>query len=250
MGTMKGKLPPAKILFLGVLAGFYLSMAGMLSLQVGMSLPAIASSDAGLQKLLFGFFGLPIGLTFICCTGGELFTGNTSLCFAAFLEGKITLSEMLANFAISFVGNFLGSLVFVACMVACGLTTGPVTALGVASVLKIASVKTSLGFGSAFMRGVMCNWLVCLAVWLQASSHDFINKLVCCALPVMCFIVLGFEHSIANMFYIPFAIAAGSDVTWGAFLLKNLLPVTLGNILGGMALLAGSYYLAFGKKSA
>mmetsp|Transcript_1115 Transcript_1115/g.2091 ORF Transcript_1115/g.2091 Transcript_1115/m.2091 type:complete len:330 (-) Transcript_1115:1266-2255(-) len=248
IGAGKAKSSAAKILLLSVAAGFYLSMAGMLSVQVGLSVPAVAAAAPGLQKLLFSFIGLPIGLLFVVTVGGELFTGNTALCSAAVLQKKATFGEMMKNWIVSYFGNLIGCLAFLACMLGTGLLSTPACATGVAGIIGVAKMKTSLSFVHAFMRGILCNWLVCFAVFQQAASSDFVNKFLACALPVLSFIALGFEHSIANMFYLPLALACGAPITWSSIWMSNLIPVTLGNIVGGVALISGVYHLAYGKK--
>ena len=116
-----------------------------------------------------------------------------------------------------------------------------------ATAIAIAGAKTSLTFGQAFFRGILCNWLVCMAVWMSAAASDAFGKFVAIFLPISAFVAMGFDHSIANMFIIPLGMALGADVSTKAFLLGNLLPVTLGNIVGGGIMVAGLYSAAYGK---
>eukprot|EP00184_Porphyridium_aerugineum_P008359 CAMPEP_0184691332 /NCGR_PEP_ID=MMETSP0313-20130426/221_1 /TAXON_ID=2792 /ORGANISM="Porphyridium aerugineum, Strain SAG 1380-2" /LENGTH=334 /DNA_ID=CAMNT_0027149025 /DNA_START=110 /DNA_END=1114 /DNA_ORIENTATION=- len=249
MGTAKGEMPASKIFILSVMAGLFISMAAMMSVQVGLSVPGVAAANPGLQKLLFSFFGLPFGLTLVCSIGGELFTGNTSAVPAAYIKGKINAKQMFKSLIVSYLGNIVGAMIFLAALGASGLMTSKSTAVGLAAVSAVAQVKTSMTFTQALVRGIFCNWLVCMAVWLQAASHDFINKFFAILVANSTFIMIGFEHSIANMFYIPLAILFGTtDVTWGQFINNNLIPVTIGNIIGGFALTTGVFLLTHDKK--
>lgn len=242
LGAAKAELPAFKVLVLGVLAGAYIAIAATLALSVGGAMPGIAAQNPGLQKLLFGLFGLPFGLTMVLTAGGELFTGNTALVTAAFLAGRASFGGLMRNWIASFTGNFIGSLLVVWLVAASGVLTGP----SVVSAVAIAKAKTALTFGAAFARGLACNWLVCLAVWLASSARDMGGKFIAVLLPISAFVAMGFDHSIANMFLIPMGMKAGAtSVTIKSFLLANLLPVTLGNIVGGAVLVAAMYHLAY-----
>lgn len=219
--------------------------------------------------------------------GGELFTGNTALITASLIEKKTTLRALLKNWFFSYIGNFLGSVILAYLAFASGtLGTG-----SAASLLAVA--KTSLPFSQAFVRGLLCNWLVCMAVYMASGASTLISKMVAIWFPISAFIALGaifvqtlsfivisssllfspsacylhlhtykhtyihslityihttgLEHSVANMFLIPLGILRGADVSMSSFLLRNLLPVTLGNIVGGAAIVAGMYAAAYGS---
>lgn len=247
-GVKKGTMPVWKLVVLGMWAGFTLSMAAMISLQVGKSVPGITSANPGVAKILFSIFGLPMGLTLVSSVGAELFTGNTATCSAAWYKGKITFGQMLKNWVSTYTGNFLGGSAFLGAMILSGMIGTPATQLACESAIKMAAEKTAFTFSQAFVRGIICNWLVCMAVWLQMGCHDFVNKMFAIILANATFIMIGFEHSIANMFYLPFAMVAGADLTWADFLTKNLIPVTLGNIVGGMCLVSGLYYICHDQK--
>eukprot|EP00184_Porphyridium_aerugineum_P006501 CAMPEP_0184696434 /NCGR_PEP_ID=MMETSP0313-20130426/3731_1 /TAXON_ID=2792 /ORGANISM="Porphyridium aerugineum, Strain SAG 1380-2" /LENGTH=342 /DNA_ID=CAMNT_0027155061 /DNA_START=254 /DNA_END=1282 /DNA_ORIENTATION=- len=250
MGVYKGEMSASRIFTLSFMAGLFISMAAMMSVQVGLSVPSVASGNPGLQKLLFSFFGLPFGLTLVCSIGGELFTGNTSVVPAAYLKGKVTGKQMFKSLVVSYLGNLCGALVFLMGLSASGLMTTKATATGLAAISAVAQVKTSMTWSQAFVRGIFCNWLVCMAVWLQAASNNFINKFFAILVANSTFIMIGFEHSIANMFYIPLAIIfGGADVTWGQFVNNNLIPVTLGNIVGALALVTLPFYVCHDSKN-
>lgn len=244
LGTLKASLPAHKVLLLGILAGSYIALGGLLALCVGGATPAVKAANPGLQKLIFGAFGLPLGLTMVCVTGGELFTGNTALVSASFLERRTSLSSLLTNWFWSFVGNFIGGLLVVA--LACA--SGTVTGASAAAAAAIATSKVSMPFMTAFAKGIVCNWLVCLAVYMQNGASDFAGKFFAIWLPISAFVAMGFEHSVANMFLVPIGIKCGAKVGMKQFLLGNLLPVTLGNIVAGVFLVAGAYFLAFGRQ--
>lgn len=244
LGTSKASTPLWKVLLLGVVAGCYISLGALLALSVGGACPEIALKNPGLYKLLFGAIGLPFGLTMVVTAGGELFTGNTLLVGAAALQGKVGLRALLANWATSFAGNFLGSLLVVRLALAAGCLTGA----SISTAIAIAVAKVGMTFGRAFVKGVLCNWLVCLGIYMSNAASDFCSKFLAIWLPISAFVIMGFDHSVANMFLVPMGKALGADIGWKMFLTANLIPVTLGNIVGGMGLVAGVYYLCYGRK--
>lgn len=241
-------MPWQKVLVMGAMAGVYLGLGGLLSSVVGGNCPGLVASNPGLQKLLVGAFGLPTGLMLVLICGAELFTGNTAFVTAAAIEGKATASQVARSWAASYLGNLAGSVLFVAAVAASGLLVGTAACAPQA----VAVAKTSLPFFTAFVRGILCNIFVCLAIWQATAATTLTGKFVGCWLPVSAFAAIGFEHSVANMFLVPLGIALGAPVTVGAFLTANLLPVTLGNMLGGIlvALAYGFSYGALGKKLA
>lgn len=243
-GAAKANLSWWRVLLLGIVAGAYISLGGLLALSVGGSVPNLKMEHPGLQRLLFGLVGLPTGLTMVVAAGGELFTGNTALVSAAWFSGRAKLSGLMRNWSLSFLGNLIGSLLIVKMAVLCGALSG----VSGSAAAAVAIAKTGLPFGVAFLRGVVCNWLVCLAVYMAGGAGDLVSKFIAIVLPISAFVAMGMEHSVANMFLIPAGIKAGADVGIKAFLLKNLLPVTLGNIFAGVVLVAGVYFLAYGKK--
>jgi len=240
-GTKKAGMAPNKIFALGMISGAHIGFGAWLMLAVGGACPGLAATNPGLQNIVKGAFGLPFGLMMTLVTGAELFTGNTALVTAAVLEKKATLKQLVKSWTVSWTGNLVGS-VLLAAMVATAGTLGP---LGGASV-GTAVAKTSLSFKTALFRGILCNWLVCMAVYMASFAKDLPGKMVAIWFPISAFIALGLEHSVANMFIIPLGIMCGAPVSWNTFFLKNLLPVTLGNIIGGAFFVAAAFSYTYG----
>lgn len=255
----KVKLSTAQMLLLGMLAGAFIAFAAEGSNMAAFNLFAKAETY-GLGKALAGaIFGT--GLMLVLLAGGELFTGNT-LIVVGVLQGKIKISKMLRNWFFVYLGNFIGSVLIAYMMVQAGLFNSGANGLG-AITIKIASYKVGLSFMSAFYLGIMCNWLVCLAVWMSYGAKDVVGKIFAIFFPIWLFITSGFEHSIANMYYIPAGILAKtnpawaeasqltaeqlSKLNWGTFFVNNLIPVTLGNIIGGVLFVGGIYWYVYLK---
>jgi formate/nitrite transporter len=166
----------------------------------------------------------------------------------AWAENRVTSAALLRNWAIVYAGNFIG-----AATTAVGVYLSGIHALGSGKVaetaLAIASAKVSLGFGEAFFRGVFCNALVCLAVWLGFSARSNTDKILGIVFPITAFVAAGFEHSIANMYFVPMGMllsgGAGAELTWSGFLLGNLLPVTFGNVAGGSVMVGLAYWFIY-----
>lgn len=232
-GEAKGKLSLKNLILLGIAAGAFISFGAFAAISISSGWPDPWASS-GLNKGAMGAV-FTIGLILVVLTGAELFTGNNMFLVVSVLEKKSTVKELLRNWIVVFLANFVGALIIVG-LIAGGhfLTDGStVTAMG-AKALAIGEAKTALSFGEAFCRAIACNWLVCLAVWLASAAKDVAGKIFGCFFPIMAFVLSGFEHSVANMFFIPAAMTVpGCTVTMSDFLLGNLLPVTLGNIIGG-----------------
>jgi formate/nitrite transporter len=241
-GTKKAGMPASKIFGLGILSGCHIGFGAFLMLSIGGACPGLAASNPGLQKIILGAFGLPFGLFMTLMTGAELFTGNTALVTMSLLEGKCSTDQLVKSWSVSYLGNLVGSIAF-----AFLVFLGGTMVNGGASV-AVAGAKTSLPFVQAFVRGILCNWLVCMAVYLASFAKDVAGKMVAIWFLISSFVALGLEHSVANMFIIPLGIFSGAAVSWKAFFLKNLLPVTLGNIVGGALMVAAVYSWAYGKK--
>lgn len=247
IGCAKAKLDVPRLLLLGFLAGAYIAFGGLLAVIVGGGSPGLAAANPGLQKFVFGAV-FPVGLMLVVIAGADLFTGNTATCIPAVLEGRISWGSVARNWALSYVGNLAGSL-FVAYFLTF-LTGLLLKDPWLSSIVGIAEVKTSQAFMPLLLKAVGCNWLVCLAVWLAVSAEDVGGKIAAIWFPIMSFVAIGFEHSVANMFFIPAGMLYGADVTWGDFLVGNLLPVTLGNIIGGALFVGVVYWFLYGQGTA
>lgn len=255
IGISKSSLPSHKQMIAGFLAGAFIAFAAEASNMAAFNL--FANPDTyGLGKALAGAI-FSAGLMFVLIAGGELFTGN-SLISISVLEGKVKLSSMLRNWFFVYIGNFLGAVFIAYMMDKTGLFNSSGGLLGEVTV-KIALYKVGLSFEKAVVLGVLCNWLVCIAVWMAFAAKDITGKVLAIFFPIWVFVASGFEHSIANMYYVPAGIFAksqfGGSITgvdalnWGNFITKNLIPVTLGNIIGGVIFVAGVYWYMYLRKT-
>jgi formate transporter len=233
-----------KTIVLAFLAGAYIAFGGLLALTVGGGMPGVAAENPGLQKLMMGAV-FPLGLILCVVAGADLFTGNTAYFIPPVLSRKMKVRALVKNWTIVYVGNFVGSL-FVAYILAyhSGMFAN---APWIETLHGIAVSKTSNTFIVVFVKGIGANWLVALAVWAAFAAQDIAGKIMAIWFPVMAFVAMGFEHSVANMFFIPTAIFYGAEVTWGSFLYNNLLPATLGNIAGGSLFTGGLYWFVYDR---
>ena len=241
----KGAQAPVTTLTLGFTAGALIGFGALLMTCVGGASPALASANPGLGAFLRGAIGLPAGLTMVILTGAELFTGNVFVMLSGLLNGAVTMKQLARSWALSYVANFAGS-VFLAYMAYTAMTAASPAAS--AAAIGIATAKASLPFGVAVAKGFLCNWLVTLAVWGTMATTSTTGKILAIFWPIMTFVTLGFEHSIANMFLIPHGMFLGANVTWSQMMTGNIIPVTLGNILGSAIFVAGAHWVAYGKK--
>ncbi|WP_432821457.1 formate/nitrite transporter family protein [Trichloromonas sp.] len=234
--------PLARTVVLSLLAGFYIAFGAELATVV--TADAAAHVGQGISRLLGGsVFSLGLMLVVIC--GAELFTGNSLLTKTALL-GEITWLKLAENWLVVILGNFVGSLFFAWLMFRSNLWQAPHVA---EHAIAIATAKTKLPFDVALVRGILCNWLVCLAVFMAAAARDIPGKILACYMPIMAFVASGFEHSIANMYFIPTGLFLAGQLPnsdpalcWSNFFLGNLLPVTLGNIIGGVVFVGFAYW--------
>lgn len=240
-GAAKAKASFAKIFKLGIVSGCHIGFGAYLAITVGGACPGIASSNPGLQKIIMGAFGLPFGLIMTLITGAELFTGNTALVTAAKMEGKIEGKDLARSWTASYLGNFVGSIILAYLVHKSG------TLAAAPGAVNIATAKCSAAWDVAFTRGILCNWLVCMAVYMASGCTSMIGKMTAVWFPISAFVALGLDHSVANMFIIPLGILRGADITVKKMFVKNLIPVTLGNIVGGALCVMGMYGTTFGK---
>jgi len=254
-GLRKTQLSPNKILVLAILAGAYIGFGAHLATTVTMDM--IPLVGIGLTNLVSGAV-FSVGLILVVLGGAELFTGN-NLIILSYLDNRSSLFSVLKNWFTAYIGNFIGSILLASIIFAGGFYSMGGYALG-ARALAIANGKVNLPFIQLVARGILCNWLVCMAVWLATSADDTIGKIFACFFPITAFVASGFEHSIANMFFVPMGIMlravpeitaqAGinlSNLTWGGFLFRNLIPVTIGNLIGGGFFVATLYWYTYLK---
>lgn len=234
---VKARMPLLPLAMLGVLAGAFIGLGAMLY--------TLVAADAGLgfaASRLLGGLCFSLGLVLVTVAGAELFTGNNLLAMA-WADGCVTLREVLRNWAVVCTANFVGA-VGLALLVwwsgQAGLHDGQV---GTAAV-RVALAKARLAPGEAFFRGVLCNLLVCMAVWMAMAGRSVVDKVVAIVFPITAFVAAGFEHSIANMYFMPLGMLLGAPLG-PADLLRNLLPVIAGNLVGGSVLVALVYYVIY-----
>lgn len=259
VGVKKAELRIDTMFALAVLAGAFIGAGAIFATTVTTGLAA-AGMGFGVIKLLGGLV-FCLGLIAVVVAGAELFTGN-NLIIMAWADGRITLAQLLRNWAIVYVGNFVGSILTVVVMFLSKQYTFAGGSLG-ANALATANGKCSLDFVQAIALGIMCNALVCLAVWLCTSARSTTDKILAIIFPITAFVAAGFEHSVANMYFIPMGLfikgfapasfwaaiaqtpADFASLTWVAFFLKNLLPVTIGNIIGGVGFVGLVYWFIY-----
>ena len=243
-----------KKIILGILAGAYIAFGAALATLISHDLAKYLG--LGFTKFITGAV-FSLGLMLVVIAGAELFTGN-NLMLMSVLDKQMPLRRMLYKWLIVYVANFIGAVLIAALYYHTNLWKTGNMAVGLAA-LKIATTKINLTFVEALTRGILCNWLVCLAVWMAIASRDTAGKIFAIFFPIMAFVALGFEHSVANMYFIPMGIflkGAGiaaaanlglANLTWSAFIVKNLIPVTIGNIIGGAFFVGCLYWLAYIK---
>jgi formate/nitrite transporter len=269
LGVRKAEMPFFRMFMLAVLAGAFISLGAIFATTIGagnMAITTAAGDPAfstglpyGVTRLLMGLV-FCLGLILVVVGGAELFTGN-NLIVMAWAGGKVTTGALLRNWLIVYLGNFVGAVGTALLMFFSRQYTFGSNTVGIAA-LKIGVAKCDLTFIQALALGILCNALVCLAVWLTYSARSTIDKIAAILFPITAFVAAGFEHSIANMYFVPYAllvkmydpafigkvgdkVASLDKLTWQAFWLDNLLPVTIGNIIGGAVLVAGIYWAIF-----
>jgi formate/nitrite transporter len=259
-GVKRASTDPVTLLLLSVLAGAFISFGAIFATTVS---AGSADLPYGVGRLLMGLV-FSVGLILVVIGGAELFTGN-NIIVIAWASGKVKLRALLLNWVLAFIGNFAGAFVTAGLMFYTTQYTFGGGAVGLAA-LSTAHAKTSLAFIPALTLGIMCNALVCLAVWMCFSARTTVDRVLSIVPPIAAFVAAGFEHSIANIYFIPMGlfIKAGApdsfwraigktaadfpELTWGNFLVGNLVPVTIGNIIGGSIMVAAVYWFVYLRK--
>lgn len=270
-GKAKAEMAFGKLFLLGILAGVYIGFGANLATKIG-SMEAAGTSGG---QFLFGAV-FSVGLMMVVIAGAELFTGNNMACMASVMNGQASWGGLLYNWTIVWIANFVGSVLLVYIVYYGGYWGGVDAAAGTAVIsahgvkaLAIAKGKLSLTWGQAFLRGILCNWLVCLAVWMAFAAKDTVGKIFAIFFPIMAFVSSGFEHSVANMFFIPMGVTIAQSTpqaaatalnmspeavlalfNYSTTMVNNLIPVTLGNIVGGAFFVGVFYWAIYMRKPA
>ena len=257
VGVAKANLGGYRMFALAVLAGAFISMGAIFATTVSAGSGAL---PYGVARLLAGLV-FSLGLILVIVGGAELFTGN-NLIVMALVEGKVTMAQLLRNWGIVYVGNFVGSIGTAVMLYLSEQYTFGGGSVGLTA-LNTANHKAGLEFVPALMLGILCNALVCMAVWLCMSARTTTDKILSIVPPITAFVAAGFEHSIANMYFIPVALFIKSgadgefwgaigktaadfpDLTWGNFFVANLIPVTIGNMIGGVVMVGLIYWFIY-----
>mmetsp|Transcript_25520 Transcript_25520/g.48341 ORF Transcript_25520/g.48341 Transcript_25520/m.48341 type:complete len:374 (-) Transcript_25520:75-1196(-) len=242
-GASNAHLPKRKIFHQSVLGGCYVGFGGLISLMIAGNLGGIAGASPGVAKMAFAAL-FPVNLLLIVNTQGQLFTGNSATVAAAKFEGFVSWKDLWSNWVISLGGNVVGCGLFaVATIIAQVMNPGATTLC-----VNTAIGKCGVGLIPTIMRAIMCNWMVSMAVFLSGAANDMTGKLVGCWFPISTFVGIGLEHSIANLFILPLALLlGGTGLTISDIIIKNLIPVVIGNGIAGALIVAASYSYQFGR---
>ena len=253
IGVAKASMDGLQLLTLAALAGAFIALGGVVATT---ALAGTGAASWGPARILAGLV-FSLGLILVVVGGAELFTGN-NLIVMAWASGKVTSLALFRNWVIVYAGNFLGAVLTAILVFFTGQHTFGGEAIGVAA-LRIAAGKLDYTFLQAMALGILCNALVCMAIWLTYSARSTLDKIVAIIFPITAFVAAGFEHSIANMYFIPYALLIRDfdpefvskvssrvpnldNLTWSSFFIDNLIPVTIGNIIGGTVLVAAVYW--------
>jgi len=245
VGVDKAALDALSTLSLAVLAGAFIAMGAQFSVVV------VTQSALGFGATrLLGGLAFSLGLVLVVVGGAELFTGN-NLITMAWASGRVSMAGLLRNWALVYAGNLVGAVATAALVFGAGVWRLGDGAVG-ATLVALATAKTSLGFLKALLRGVLCNALVCLAIWLCFSARSTTDNILSILLPISAFVACGYEHSVANMFLLPLerlvhdAVAPGTaEPGWDTIMWRNLVPVTIGNVIGGAGMVGAVYWLVY-----
>jgi formate/nitrite transporter len=235
-GVSKANLDALSMFSLAILAGAFIAFGAIFYTFVTQN----STLPSGLSQLIGGLV-FCLGLILVVVAGAELFTGN-NLIVMAYVSKKVTTYQLFRNWLIVYLGNLVGALIMVGLIYYSGhWSSGEVGA----KALAIANKKVNLSFNEALVRGILCNILVCLAVWLCFAGRSVTDKILAIVFPITAFVALGFEHSVANMYFVPAGNPDISQLTIHDFVINNLLPVTIGNIIGGSVMVGAVYWFIY-----
>ncbi|EFC42454.1 predicted protein [Naegleria gruberi] len=247
-GEKKAKESLDQVIILSLLSGVFVGFGGIASMKTGGSMAGWDATNPGFGRLIFsGVF--TVGLMLVIVAGSELFTSNSMVMFVAMLRRKVNAWQLCKNLVISLTFNVLGA--FIICYFLMYLPTTEKemhTAPFVTYAKSLGEKKVSRSHGLTILLGIGCNWLVCLAVYMTYASHILVDKLIALFMPILAFVAGGFEHSVANGFFIPLAMLYGSPITMYDFLVTNLMPATLGNLLGGAFFVGMCFWYTHGVR--
>lgn len=244
-GVEKAKMPVMKFALLAIIGGAFVAMGGLLSVIVTGGMPGIGAENPGLVKFISGAF-FPVGLIMVTIAGGDLFTSDCTGQIIPYLQKEIQVRTVMKVLLFSYIFNFIGTQ-FVAFFMA--NETGLLSENPWREYLhNIATKKVDASFYTNFIKGIGANWMVCIGAWMGIAGRDIASKCIGIWIPVMAFVTLGFEHSIANMFFIPAAIYSGAEISWTDFIINNLTPATLGNIVAGFLFVGAAYWYIFMRR--
>ena len=252
----KASLSFSRIMALGIVAGGYVALGGFLMTTVTQDSAPIVGY--GITRLLAGMV-FPVGLIMVVVGGGELFTGNCIMPIG-YMAGCVPLKKIIRNWSLVYLANGIGALLVVSLIWFSGLATGSVGA----NALSVAASKVNATLPQLIAKGILCNWLVAMGVWLSYGAKDIAGKCCGCFFPTMAFVASGYEHSVANMYFVPLGMLLKGDASVVAKsgiaaerlaqlnmagFIRNLIPVTIGNIIGAVFFIAILYYLAYKPSS-
>lgn len=238
----KANMRNIRFIILALLGGMFIAMGGLLTVMVVGGSPTLMVENPGLAKFVAGAL-FPVGLMMVTIAGADLFTSDCAGMVLPYLQKEIKINSLVKIWVLSYVFNFVG-----AQFIAYNMSTfvGFFDADPWQAYLhNLSYAKVNQTFWVVFFKGIGANWLVCLGAWMGYSGRDTVSKCLGIWIPVMVFVTLGYEHSIANMFFIPAAIYSGADITWAQFGIDNLIPATLGNIVGGAGLVGCVYWYVY-----
>ena len=234
-GAVRVNRSALKTFVCSFLSGCHLGFGSYLAQSIGNQCPGILATNPGLKQLIYGSIGFPFVVLMTVISGGDIFTGDIFTAGCSRMEGKITTLELIRFLTLVYLGNFFGALFMVGIVASAG-TLGP------AEPIKAALAKTvNLSFKGAFARGLLCSWLIGMAVFNACSGVSLTDKAIAIFSPIMAFNALALENAPSNMFTIPLGIYLGAKVSFKTYLLRNLLPVTLGNLVGGFVFVVFPY---------